>query len=342
MSQFNDIINQLNSLTGYQIPTASGYIISQSANPLGSGSVNNIINQLNNLTGFNIPSTQVQFVSGSNVAGPIIIYTPYATDGTIPTNGIVPGGIIKAEHILRVINALNGVNIDDIIISGSLQTSGSNIFNGTLSLPFIPDGKILFTTGGFVVGVDTFPSASYALTASYFSGSISNALYADRAGTASYTEKAINAVHAATASFILSSGVHGPYGRNSILSASYAFHATTASYVLPSGIPLKPYQIATGSVTASVSIQPSSLFLIKSASVNLVTVDNTGSITMKGNLTIDTTGSFNKLMSVSNNSTEYFKLNEEGVLVLHQYPTPPTVVVGGIYFNTTGEFFIGT
>ena len=54
-------------------------------------------------------------------------------------------------------------------------------------------------------------SASYADTASYFSGSITNA---------------INAI---TASYILSSGVDGPFGMNSVLSASHAVTAVSAN-----------------------------------------------------------------------------------------------------------------
>ena len=56
MSTLADIITQVNSLTGYLIPSASGYIIS-SSQPVGSGSVNDIVNQINALTGYDIPPT---------------------------------------------------------------------------------------------------------------------------------------------------------------------------------------------------------------------------------------------------------------------------------------------
>ena len=72
MSTLASIINQVNSLTGYMIPSASGYIIS-SSQPVGSGSVNDLINQINTITGFNIPYTSVTFVSGSNVGQPIYL-----------------------------------------------------------------------------------------------------------------------------------------------------------------------------------------------------------------------------------------------------------------------------
>jgi len=145
MSQLSDIISQINSLTGYQVPTGSGYLISQSASVVGSGSVNAIVNYVNTLTGYNIPVTDVRYVSGANVAGPVLIYTPPTVNGTIPIGGIAPGQIIKSEHILRIINALNGVNVDTIIISGSLITSGSNVFDGTLALPSIANNQYLYT-----------------------------------------------------------------------------------------------------------------------------------------------------------------------------------------------------
>jgi len=52
---------------------------------------------------------------------------------TISTSGIAPSQIIKSEHLLRIINALNGTTSNDIIISGSLNviqgiTGTTNVF----------------------------------------------------------------------------------------------------------------------------------------------------------------------------------------------------------------------
>ena len=238
MSQLGDIIDQINQLTGYHVPTSSNAIIYQGPNPVGSGSVNQIVGYINNLTGFNIPSSSVQFVSGTHVAGPVILFTPYVPGGTIPTTGIAPGKIIYADHVLRIINALNGVNVDTIIISGSFLTSGSNILDGNLALPFIEEGKYLYTSGGYVIGVDQGTvSSSYATTASY-------AVSSSYALTASYSQYAVSASYASsstfadtasyvelaqTASYITSSRVDGPYGFDSVVSASFA---QTASYAL--------------------------------------------------------------------------------------------------------------
>jgi hypothetical protein len=58
---------------------------------------------------------------------------------TISTSGISPGQIIRSEHLLRVINALNGVTPIDIIITGSLSVSGSTSLSGSTYLRGLPN-----------------------------------------------------------------------------------------------------------------------------------------------------------------------------------------------------------
>lgn len=160
MSTLGDIISQINSLTGYLIPSASGYIISASQ-PVGSGSVNAIVNQINSLTGFGIPATSASFVSGANIGGPIIIYTPTPTSGTISTDGIYPGAIIKADHVLRIIKALNGTANNDIIISGSLYVSGSTTFAQDLNLPFVPNEDFIVSVSGSMEPTNTIDGGTF-------------------------------------------------------------------------------------------------------------------------------------------------------------------------------------
>lgn len=160
MSTLSSIISQINNLTGYHIPTASNYIIS-SSQPIGSGSVNQMINQINTLTGYNIPPTSVTFTSGSNIAGPVIYYTPTAASGTISTDGIYPGAIIKADHLLRVINALNGINVNDIIIAGTLAVSGSSTLESSLNLPFVPNEDFIVSVSGSMQPTDTIDGGTF-------------------------------------------------------------------------------------------------------------------------------------------------------------------------------------
>ena len=161
MSTVNDIINQVNSLTGYNMATASNSYAISSSVPLSSGSVNDIINQINLLTGYNVPATNVTFVSGANVSSPLLVYVPTPATGTISTTGIYPGGVIKADQILNIINALNGVNQNLIIISGSLYVSGSSTMASILNLPFTPNENVLLSNDGYVSGSGILDGGSF-------------------------------------------------------------------------------------------------------------------------------------------------------------------------------------
>jgi len=88
-------------------------------------------------------------------------------------------------------------------------------------------------TGSFVTtsSFNSFTSSYNSFTASYNTGSFTGSFTGSLLGTSSW------ATNALTASFITASNVYGPFGSNSILSASYASQslsssfATTASYI---------------------------------------------------------------------------------------------------------------
>ena len=162
MSSLNTIISQINSLTGYNLPTASNSYIISSSMPLSSGSVNDIVAQINQLTGYSIPATSVTVTTSSiEAGGPVVIYAPTPVSGTIPTTGIRPGAIIEAEHLLRIINALNGVNPNLIIMSGSLYVSGSATFAQDLNLPFVPNENFIESISGSMEGTDIVNGGSF-------------------------------------------------------------------------------------------------------------------------------------------------------------------------------------
>lgn len=453
-------------------------------------SVNDIINQINRLSGFSIPSSSVNITSGAlspSIYPTASLYIPASAPyGTIPTEGIYPGGVIKSQQILRIIDALNGVNVDTIIISGSFLTSGSNILDGNLALPFINEGEYLYVTGGLVQGTNIVNAAtsSYALTASYvqLAQTASYALFSEygtgvigatatlnqtipsttwnfnhrlgveypvvtiydtatnsviiptsitpldsnnlqikfsssrtghavavvgggyfattsgstrqltqntaattwsfnhglgnlypvitvynsgsndviypanihaidlfntqitfntpTAGTAIATVGGLSngtASYAYTASYALLART-ASYFSGSISNAISASYALTASYALNSS---NPTLLVAGGITAQVSTDPNSIFLIKSGSNTLFNLDSIGNITSSGSLTLETTGSYTNFMLIKNNEVEYTKVNGEGVLVLHQYSSPPTVVGGGMYFDNIGNFYVG-
>jgi hypothetical protein len=95
-----------------------------------------------------------------------------------------------------------------------LSNTGS--FNGTFN------GQFTGSLQGTASFANNATSASFATTASY----VLNALSASFATSASIAQTA------ATASFVTASNVYGPFGSNSIVSASFATNAITASYAL--------------------------------------------------------------------------------------------------------------
>jgi len=245
-------------------------------------SVNDIINQINSLSGFRIPSSSVNISSGSTPT-PYTIPASYtattAPSGTIPTAGIIPGNVITAEQILRIIHALNGTSSNTIIISGSLLTSGSTIVDNSLALPFIKDGNYLFVTGGFVTGSTAIPSASFASSSSY---AVTSSLPLLGIVTASVASTTITFTRGDQSTFDITVSQSG-----SIASASYATFAqtaATASYAANGNF--ASYKISTGSITASVSLDPASLFLIKSGSTSFFNIAANGDTTIQSDLFI--------------------------------------------------------
>ncbi len=88
-------------------------------------------------------------------------------------------------------------------------------------------------------------------------------------------------------------------------------------------------RIASGSATASIS-----------PNFGLVVNTNT-SIT--GSLNLYVTGSQGTFFLIKDITTnkDYVKVNNEGVMSLGLYATPPTAVDGGMYFDTSGDLYLG-
>ena len=110
----------------------------------------------------------------------------------------VTGGITGSSILITgSAGTLFSSNVDTLILTGSMIVTGSSVITGSLKVTQGITGSL-------------FGTASYAI----------QALSASWApGTAT----------AATASFVTSSNVYGPYGSNSILSSSFANFALTAS-----------------------------------------------------------------------------------------------------------------
>jgi hypothetical protein len=297
-------------------------------------SVNDIINQISRLSGFNIPSSSVNVTSGSISPTPFVTAT--APSGTIPTTGIFPGSVITSQQILRIINALNGVDTNVIIVSGSLLTSGSNVLDGTLALPFIEDGNFLFTSGGIVTGNNAIASASFATSASY---AVTSSLPLLGIVGASATATTITFTKGDQTTFDIQISQSG-----SVESASYAtfaqaagtaltatssLFAETASFALNAG---SPFSISTGSIVASVNTDPASIFLIQSASIPFLNIASNSDTTV-----------YSDLFIIKGFTSEQPVLTVSGSIVniaTHSIDPAGTTVAGNIYF-TSDTMYIG-
>jgi hypothetical protein len=115
----------------------------------------------------------------------------------------------------------------------------------------------------------------------------------------------------------------------SVATASYALfaeNAATASYI--PGLNLN--SITTGSITASVDIDPNHLFLIKSGSTDFFNIASDSTVT-----------SYSNLFIIKNFTTQQpvFTVSESLVLIATQ-SVAPTPDYGGFWFTAT-DFYVG-
>jgi len=211
-----------------------------------------------------------------------------------------------ASYTLTASLALNSNLLSGLSSSQFVQTIGNQRIDGTktfvdttrFGLNGTNSGKISFVenTTGLISSID-IESSTGDLRFLDNADSLLAKLYQNGTGLelnvgnfiGNLTGNADTATTATTASYITGSNVFGPYGANSVLSASYAVNATTAataSYVPASAVVgLNLSQIATGSITASVVDNSTTAFSITSASVSLLTI-STGSLVTVSNLTV--------------------------------------------------------
>jgi len=193
--------------------------------------------------------------------------------------------------------ALNGGGGGGSTDTGSLLVTASFI-----------DPRLTFTKGDgttFNVSLDslTVVSASYASTASYFSGSISNAVYAQ---TASYLDRpVVSASYADTASY-----VQNAVSSSQSISSSYASQAGNASTIDINvfGSPVESYLLMSNVAgTTGVAIGGDA-DLRYNTSTNVLTVGNISATTLTGSL-LGTASYATQALSSSNALTSSYVLN---------------------------------
>lgn len=169
-------------------------------------------------------------ITVSTSGGSVFPYTGNAViTGSLTTTGIIyaqpnggmyfQGGDDAALYDINVVNTMGIYGVQNSTVGaiklGSngpvLYGSGSNLGIGTTT----PNSGALHINGG--------------VFASSFTGSLlGTASYATQALTSSFATTASFITTAQTASFVTASNVYGPYGSNSIISASYAVSSSTA------------------------------------------------------------------------------------------------------------------
>jgi hypothetical protein len=251
-----------------------------------------------------------------------------ADNSKLSKPGLIP---VKVENQGSLITT----QVNKINFTGSGVTASVGQFN---------DLTILITGGGGSGVSSSYAlTASWAATASYFSGSISNAISSSYALTASYfsgsISNAVSSSYALSASYALTSS----YWSGSILNAvssSYALsssNALTASYALnASSFPYTGSARITGSlgITGSTSLSGSAgtgsaLLIYKSGSTVLDIQGSQGQLFS----VVDTlTGS---LMSVNDVSgLPILEVFSDDKVVLGTYGAPGLTVTGSQFFGT--------
>lgn len=130
---------------------------------------------------------------------------------TISTSGIAPSSVIRAEHILRIINALNNNANNDILISGSLTVTGSTSLSGSLNVTGGITGSFS-GNGSQLTGVTAEWDGSHNGNAS-ITGSlnVSGGITGSLNGTSSY---ALTASYALAGGVIINTGSFATTGSN--------------------------------------------------------------------------------------------------------------------------------
>jgi len=176
--------------------------------------------------------------------------------------------------------------------TSSLYVKTETFFLGNTTSSISSNGGNIQISGSVTfVGTVTVPTASYALTASYFSGSISNAIYAQ---TASYLSGSIsNAIYADTASYYLET--------DPIFTAKSGSLATTGSNIFSGS------QTITGSLTVSGSSRV--IGTLNADGVQNIRQYNTNTNFFGGNLAIGEIKSPNTTLDVTGNANITGSLN---------------------------------
>jgi len=244
MSNLNDIINQVNHLTGYRLDpitlNVSSSAPSGTINTLGiypgsvikSEQVLNIINALNGTTtdfiivsgSFALPSitgSQSLAVSGGIVYGTQTVGSAsYAVSASLPLEGIISASVASTTITFYKGDSTSfSINVAQ---SGSIESSSYAVFAQNAATASIAVTSSYALTASFVATASSAITSSYAISSSL----AQTASFVTLAQTASFINLAKSASFALTASYLNGS-------ISSSISSSYAAYAQTYAPVFP-------------------------------------------------------------------------------------------------------------
>jgi hypothetical protein len=201
------------------------------------------------------------------------------------------------------------------------------------------------TVTGLLKGNGTAISAASAGT-DYISSTVGTASWAQNSVSSSYAEtsslplKGLITASASNTTITFTKGDGSTFDitvsqSGSVATASYALFAVlaaTASYVDAANIVGNLFQIATGSVTASVNVNPANLFLIKSGSTQYFNISSSGNTDLYSNLFI-----------VRNFTTQQpvLTVSQSIVQVQTQSFNPSGTTNAGSIWFTSSSFYVG-
>jgi hypothetical protein len=234
---------------------------------IGGGSAGNLSTTAINGTGNIVATTNATgLVHSGSFSGSFAGLATNATSASFASTSSLPLlGIVTASVSVSTITFTKGDSSTfqvTISQSGSAASANAIVMNNTAAGVYYPT----FAISG------SGSQSLYVNSSSFSYNAATNTLSA----TASF---------ATTSSYITSSAVYGPYGLNSILSASYASGSTSASFATTASYALNITPIATGS------------FATTGSNTFIGTETISGSINITGSASL--TGSFNILGTIS-------------------------------------------
>jgi hypothetical protein len=228
----------------------------------------------------------------------------------------------------------------------SVSVVNANGLNGTVANATTTPAITLSTTvTGLLKGNGTAISAASAGT-DYITSTAGTASWAQNSISSSYAEtsslplRGIVTASAANTTITFTKGDGSTFDvtvaqSGSVATASYALFAVlaaTASYIDPANLNLTLFQIATGSVTASVNVNPTNLFLIKSGSTQYFNISSSGNADLYSNLFI-----------VRNFTTQrpVLIVSQSIVQIQTQSSIPTGTISAGSIWFTSSSFYVG-